>query len=76
MKTWNPDDPQSIRQAAEGIETIIYLVGVNYWEFQLHPVLMQRTINGAIASGVQRIPTAMCNDLSYPWDSLGTHCAD
>lgn len=55
IKTWNPDDPQSIRQAAEGIETIIYLVGVNYWEFQLHPVLMQRTIDGAIAAGVQRI---------------------
>jgi nucleoside-diphosphate-sugar epimerase len=55
MKTWNPGDSQSIRQAAEGIETIIYLVGVNYWEFQLHPVLMQRTIDGAIAAGVQRI---------------------
>jgi nucleoside-diphosphate-sugar epimerase len=55
IKTWNPDDPQSIREAAEGVETIIYLVGVNYWQFQLHPILMRRTIDGAIAAGVQRI---------------------
>src|SRR5579872_4701246 len=55
IRTWNPDDPQSIRQAAEGIETIIYLVGVNYWQFELHPVLMQKTIDGAVAAGVRRI---------------------
>lgn len=55
ITTWNPDDPQSIREAAEGLETIIYLVGVNYWQFHLHPVLMRRTIDGAIAAGVQRI---------------------
>jgi nucleoside-diphosphate-sugar epimerase len=55
LKTWNPDDPQSIRQAAQGIETIVYLVGVNYWQFELHPVLMQKTIEGAVAEGVRRI---------------------
>lgn len=51
---WNPDDPLSVRNAAKGIDTIIYLVGVNYWEFDLHPQLMQKTLDGAIAEGVSR----------------------
>jgi nucleoside-diphosphate-sugar epimerase len=55
VKTWSPDDPQSVRQAAEGMEAIIYLVGVNYWQFDLHPVLMEKTLDGAIAVGVHRI---------------------
>jgi len=52
---WNPDDPQSVREAARGIDTIFYLVGVPYWEFQLHPVLMKKTLDGAIAEAVQRL---------------------
>jgi len=55
VKTWNPDDPASVRQAAEGIETIVYLVGVDYRQFALHPVLMKKTVDGAIAAGVRRI---------------------
>jgi nucleoside-diphosphate-sugar epimerase len=55
LKTWNPDQPDSVRLAAEGIETIVYLVGVNYWQFHLHPILMQKTIDGAVASGVKQI---------------------
>jgi nucleoside-diphosphate-sugar epimerase len=55
LKTWDPDDPRSVRAAAEGIDTIIYLVGVNYWQFELHPILMQKTIDGAVAAGVQRM---------------------
>lgn len=53
--TWNPDDPASIRAAARGIDTLIYLVGVNYWQFELHPVLMQRTLEAAQAEGVARL---------------------
>jgi nucleoside-diphosphate-sugar epimerase len=52
--TWNPDDAASVRAAAAGIDTIVYLVGVNYWQFELHPRLMQQTLEGAIAAGVQR----------------------
>jgi len=52
---WNPDSPESIRTAAGGIETLIYLVGVNYWQFELHPQLMQKTLDGAIAAGVKQI---------------------
>ena len=53
--TWNPDSPASVRAAAEGIDTLIYLVGVNYWQFELHPELMRKTLDGAIAAGVRNL---------------------
>jgi nucleoside-diphosphate-sugar epimerase len=53
--TWNPDDPASVHAAATGVDTIVYLVGVNYWQFELHPRLMQQTLDGAIAAGVTRL---------------------
>jgi len=52
--TWNPDDPGSVRAAAADIDTIVYLVGVEYWRFALHPELMRKTLAGAIAAGVKR----------------------
>ena len=52
---WDPDDPASVRSAARGIETIVYLVGVLYWQFELHPQLMRKTLDGAIAEGVRRV---------------------
>ncbi|MBT9331068.1 NAD-dependent epimerase/dehydratase family protein [Acidipila sp. 4G-K13] len=55
IRTWNPDDPASVCDAASGIDTIIYLVGVNYWQFQLHPELMRKTLDGATAAGVRRL---------------------
>ena len=53
--TWNPDDPASVRKAAGGIDAIIYLVGVAYDHFELHPQLMRKTLDGAIAAGVPRM---------------------
>jgi nucleoside-diphosphate-sugar epimerase len=53
--TWNPDDPASVQAAATGVDAIVYLVGVNYWQFELHPRLMQQTLDGAIAAGVKRV---------------------
>ena len=53
--TWNPQDPASVRAAARGVDTLVYLVGVPYDQFQLHPVVMRQTLEGAIAEGVQRI---------------------
>jgi nucleoside-diphosphate-sugar epimerase len=50
--TWNPDDPESVRAAVRGVDTIVYLVGVNYWQFDLHPQLMAKTLAGATAEGV------------------------
>ncbi|MCE9673451.1 NAD-dependent epimerase/dehydratase family protein [Myxococcus stipitatus] len=55
VATWNPDDPASVRAAARGVDTLIYMVGVNYWQFHLHPELMRKTLDGAIAEGVQRV---------------------
>jgi nucleoside-diphosphate-sugar epimerase len=53
--TWNPDDPASVRTAACGVETLVYLVGVPYDRFELHPILMRKTLDGAIAEGVKRV---------------------
>ena len=53
--TWDPDQPASVEAAAAGIDTLIYLVGVDYWRFELHPQLMRQTLDGAIAAGVRRI---------------------
>jgi nucleoside-diphosphate-sugar epimerase len=53
--TWNPDDPASVRAAARGVDTLIYLVGVPYDHFELHPVVMKKTLEGAIAEGVKRV---------------------
>ena len=55
ITTWDPDSPESVERAAAGIDTLIYLVGVNYWQFELHPALMRKTLAGAIAAGVKRI---------------------
>jgi nucleoside-diphosphate-sugar epimerase len=55
VATWNPEDMDSIRAAARGIHTLIYMVGVNYWQFHLHPQLMRRTLDAAIAEGVQQV---------------------
>jgi nucleoside-diphosphate-sugar epimerase len=53
--TWDPDDPESVRAAARGIDTLVYLVGVPYDHFELHPEVMQKTLDGAIAEGVKRM---------------------
>lgn len=55
ITTWDPDSPESVARAAADIDTLIYLVGVNYWQFALHPELMRKTLAGAIAAGVKRI---------------------
>ena len=53
--TWNPDSPPSVEAAAAGIDTLIYLVGVDYWNFELHPQLMHKTLDGAVAAGVRNV---------------------
>lgn len=55
IATWNPDDPASVQAAAAGVDTLVYLVGVPYDQFHLHPVLLRRTLDGAIAAGVRRV---------------------
>ena len=55
ITTWNPDDSDSARAAVRGIDTLVYLVGVPYHEFRLHPTLMQKTVDAAVAEGVERV---------------------
>ncbi|QIL83703.1 NAD-dependent epimerase/dehydratase family protein [Diaphorobacter sp. HDW4A] len=55
LVTWNPDSPASIEQALRSVHTVIYLVGVNYWQFELHPELMRRTLASAEAAGVRNM---------------------
>ena len=52
---WNPGDAASARAACRGVDTIVYLVGVDYWKFGLHPRLMKQTLEAAIAEGVPRL---------------------
>lgn len=55
IRTWDPDSPASVVAAAQGIVTLIYLVGVDYTRFELHPELMRKTLDGAIQAGVQQV---------------------
>lgn len=55
IQVWNLDDALSVRQALAGIETAIYLIGVNYWQFELHPVLMAEVLEQAQLAGVKRM---------------------
>lgn len=55
IATWDPADPASVRAAAAGASAIVYLVGVDYTQFALHPKLMRATLDGAIAAGVPRM---------------------
>jgi nucleoside-diphosphate-sugar epimerase len=52
IAVWNPDDPASARAAVRGAESIVYLVGVPYNHFELHPVVMRQALDAAIAEGV------------------------
>ncbi len=55
MAVWDPNDPASVRAAAEGIGTLIYLVGIPYHKAGQHPIVMQQTLDDAVAAGVKRI---------------------
>src|SRR6185312_1567172 len=53
--TWDPEDALSVRAAARGVDTLIYLVGVPYDNFELHPLTMRQALDGAVAEGVKRL---------------------
>jgi nucleoside-diphosphate-sugar epimerase len=55
IRAWNLDDGLSVRQALAGIETAIYLIGVNYWQFELHPMLTRNIVERAQLAGVRRM---------------------
>jgi nucleoside-diphosphate-sugar epimerase len=55
IATWNLDDPASVAAAARGLKTAVYLVGVPYDQFALHPQQMQKALDGLRAAGVERL---------------------
>jgi nucleoside-diphosphate-sugar epimerase len=55
LAVWEPDDEPSIRSALRGVTAVVYLVGVPYTDFHLHPILMRRVIDAAIAAKVDRL---------------------
>jgi nucleoside-diphosphate-sugar epimerase len=52
IAVWSPDDASSARAALRGADAIVYLVGVPYNHFELHPLVMRQTLDAAIAEGV------------------------
>ena len=54
LKVWDPANPDTAVAALEGAQNMIYLVGVPYTDFRLHPVLFEQVLNAAIQAGVQR----------------------
>jgi nucleoside-diphosphate-sugar epimerase len=55
IATWDPDNPESARAALQGLDAAVYLVGVRYDQFQLHPILMRKTLDAAIKESVSRL---------------------
>jgi nucleoside-diphosphate-sugar epimerase len=53
--TWDPARPESVRAAVRALGAIVHLVGVPYWQFELHPIVMRQVLGGAIAEGVDRL---------------------
>ncbi len=52
---WASDQPTSIRNALEGVETAIYLVGMPVWEFAKHLALTRMVLDAALQAGVQKL---------------------
>src|SRR5262249_33096945 len=55
ITVWDPENEQSIRDALRGVSAVVYMVGVPYTDFNLHPILMRRVIDAAIAEKVNRL---------------------
>jgi len=54
LAVWDPAKPDTAVAALQGSETMIYLVGVPYTDFRLHPALFEQVLNAAIQAGVKR----------------------
>jgi nucleoside-diphosphate-sugar epimerase len=72
LRTWRAD-AASARAALDGAEAAIYLVGVPYDRFELHPKLMQAALDGAKSAGVKRM---LLIGTVYPYGRPRTHTVD
>ena len=48
-------DTQAATEAARGVDTVIYALGVPYTQFDLYPKMMRATVDAAVAAGVERL---------------------
>lgn len=48
-------DPSQAERAAQGVDTVLYAVGVPYTDFERHPALMRTTLEAAARAGVARL---------------------
>jgi nucleoside-diphosphate-sugar epimerase len=55
VAVWDPANEETIRNALKGATAVVYLVGVPYTDFRLHPILMRRVLDAAIAEKVDRL---------------------
>ena len=55
IAVWDPAEPDSAARALDGAEAAVHLVGVPYHQFELHPVVMDQVLKGAVAAGVERL---------------------
>jgi len=53
-RTWDTQSAESLVPALEGVERVVYLIGVEYWKFELHPILVKRALEAARRAGVKR----------------------
>ena len=54
LAVWDPANPDTTATALHGIKTLVYLVGVPYPDFRLHPILFEQVLTAAIQQGVER----------------------
>jgi len=54
LAVWDPAKPDTAAAALEGIKTLVYLVGVPYPDFRVHPILFDQVLTAAIQQGVER----------------------
>jgi nucleoside-diphosphate-sugar epimerase len=48
-------DAAQAESALAGVDTVVYAVGVPYQQFELHPILMRKTIDAVRRAGVKRV---------------------
>ncbi|HTV73245.1 MAG TPA: NAD-dependent epimerase/dehydratase family protein [Candidatus Acidoferrales bacterium] len=72
-RVWDTESAETLVPALAGVESVIYLIGVEYWKFALHPVLTRRALDGARAAGVRRL---LLIGTVYPYGRPGTARVD
>jgi nucleoside-diphosphate-sugar epimerase len=54
LAVWDPANLDTAVAALRDVQTMVYLVGVAYTDFRLHPPLLEQALAAAIRAGVER----------------------